>query len=43
MLKYKLRCKKLNFNCRQTKKIVDVGHNSAHKDFKWIRRLGEKS
>jgi len=26
MLKYKLRCEKLNFNCRQTKKIVDVGH-----------------
>lgn len=24
MLKYKLRCEKLNFNCRQTKKIVDV-------------------
>ena len=27
MLKYKLRCEKLNFNCRQTKKIVDVSHS----------------
>ena len=30
MLKYKLRCKKLNFNCRQTKKIVDVGQEEKN-------------
>ena len=27
MLKYKLRCKNRNFNCRQTKKMLDVDHS----------------